>query len=653
MMVVANRKVQEADIHRALVETLYASPASLAIGALAGLVISMTMAFISRDLLVWISAGMISLIALGRIISAVYYYRQKRSQESASYHFWGNVYELGAWAYAAMLGVQAFVTLIRFDDPAIHMLSVLLAVGYAAGIAGRNAGRVEIAVGQVCLALLPTAAGLWLAGGQGYHVLAVILLVMVLGMAEISRTTHRIVVEALRGKRQKSLLATKYERLARQDSLTGIENRMAMQIRLRDAFDASDSPQDRLAVLWMDLDRFKEVNDSQGHMMGDALLITVAEKISALLAGRGYVARFGGDEFVILCPGVGLKEAQPLADDILATFGCGVDVGPHHLPVTASIGIAVGPQDGQDVDELLQHADLALYEAKTRGRNCAVPFARVMKERFNRIHEIERGLRLALEQEELAVWFQPIFDVQSGQIHICEALLRWRHPVLGAVSPGEFIPIAESMGLIEAITHYVIRQACREAVNWPEDVRVAVNISPISLRSGELPSAIISALLESGLAPSRLELEVTESIFLHDDGQTHQMLQDLQKIGLRMVLDDFGTGYSSLSYLRSYRFDSIKIDRCFLRGIVTSREDQAIVRAVGHMADALDMEIVAEGIETIEQLDYVRLAGIHNVQGFLMSPARTADEVMEMIAQGIRIKDAMARRRDEIRARCA
>ena len=276
-----------------------------------------------------------------------------------------------------------------------------------------------------------------------------------------------------------------------------------------------------------------------------------------------------------------------------------------------------------------------------------------MKERFNRIHEIERGLRLALEQEELAVWFQPIFDVQSGQIHICEALLRWRHLVLGAVSPGEFIPIAESMGLIEAITHYVIRQACREAVNWPEDVRVAVNISPISLRSGELPSAIISALLESGLAPSRLELEVTESIFLHDDGQTHQMLQDLQKIGLRMVLDDFGTGYSSLSYLRSYRFDSIKIDRCFLRGIVTSREDQAIVRAVGHMADALDMEIVAEGIETIEQLDYVRLAGIHNVQGFLMSPARTADEVMEMIAQGIRIKDAMARRRDEIRARCA
>ncbi len=642
LALIAGHEAQEADIRRALVESLYASPTSLAAGALAGLLLSIAIAHLAHDPILTGCAVVISLIALARTVSATFYFRKLRSGEAGIYRIWELAYEFGAWLYAGMLGCLALVTLLRSDDPAIHILSVSLATGYAAGIAGRNAGRIKIAVGQTCLALLPTAFGLWHEGLFGYRILAIVLLIMVVGMAEITRTTHRIVVEALRGKREKSMLATKYERLARYDSLTGVENRMAMQMRLRDLFDANRQSHDALAVLWMDLDRFKEVNDSLGHMVGDALLRTVVERLTALLDGRGHIARFGGDEFVILLPAMNRVAAQEVSEQIVACFDHGVDVGAHNLPVTASVGIAVGPQDGRDADELMQHADLALYEAKAQGRNRAISFAWSMKERFHRIHEIETGLRRAITRNELQLHFQPIFEVETGRIAICEALLRWNHPTLGMVMPGEFIPIAESIGLIEPMTDWVIREACTIAIQWPENVRVAVNISPASLKSGELPRTIIATLMETGLSAARLELEVTESLFLNEDGQTHQMLRELQQIGLRLVLDDFGTGYSSLAYLRAYHFDGIKIDRSFMNGVAVSREDQAIVRAVGHLADALEMEIVAEGIETVEQLHYARDAGIHNVQGFLMSPAKPPAVITDMVLRGVTIGDAMA-----------
>lgn len=656
---IVGEEVRQADLRRALVESLYASPTSLAIGALAGLLLSLAIAHISRDPVMILFTVVISLIAVARTTSAIFYYRKLKSGRGGTYRLWEMAYELGAWAYAGMLGALAFITLVRFDDPAIHILSVALATGYAAGISGRNAGRIKIAVGQTCLALLPTALGLWLDGNFGYRILAIVLATMVIAMAEITRTTHHIVVEALRGKKEKSLLAAKYERLARYDSLTGVENRMAMQMRLRELFDDNREGQDgrdgqdALAILWMDLDRFKEINDSLGHMVGDALLVTVVERLSALLEGRGYIARFGGDEFVILCPGAGRDEAQAMAEEVRICFEQGVDVGAHHLAISASIGFAVGPQDGRDADELMQHADLALYEAKAQGRNRVMGFAWSMKERFHRIHEIERGLRSAIAEGQMELHFQPIFDVKSGRIHICEGLLRWNHPALGAVSPAEFIPIAESIGMIEPLTQWVLRQACFAAVQWPEEIRVAINISPASLRFGELPRAVIETLMESGLSARRLELEVTESIFLHDDGQTHQMLRALQQIGLRLVLDDFGTGYSSLSYLRSYRFDGIKIDRSFMRCITESKEDQAIVSAVGHLAEALGMEIVAEGIETAEQLQYARDAHIHNVQGFLMSMAQPRPVIDAMIARRMTIGDAMASELRQARARRA
>lgn len=638
---IAGSANHEADIRRSLVESLYASPTSLAIGALSGLLLSIAIAHISHDPVMTGCAVVISLIALARTISATFYFRKLKTRVAKDYRLWELAYELGAWGYAAMLGALALVTLLRSDDPAIHILSVSLATGYSAGISGRNAGRVKIAVGQTCLALMPTVAGLWLEGYFGYRILAIVLFIMIFAMRDITQTTHRIVVEALRGKQEKTLLAAKFERLARYDSLTGVENRAAMQTRLRELFDADKRNRDALAILWIDLDRFKEINDSLGHIVGDALLCAVVERLSLLLDGRGHLARFGGDEFMIMCPNANRAEAQEIAREILASLDQGVAAAGNILHITASIGIAVGPQDGREADELMQHADLALYEAKAKGRNQAMPFAWSMKERFDRIHEIETGLRSAIERNELVIKYQPIFEVETGRIAICEALLRWNHPTLGVVSPGEFIPIAESTGAIEQITHWVIREACRTAAQWPDDVRVAINISPASLRTGELPSAVIAALMESGLPARRLELEVTESIFLHDDGQTHQMLRELRRIGLRLVLDDFGTGYSSLSYLRSYRFDGIKIDRSFMEGITTSPEDQAIVYAVGHLAEKLHMEMVAEGIETVDQLDYVRRSGIHNVQGFLMSEAQSESIISDMVARNVTIEGAI------------
>ena len=628
------RPSHDADVRRSLVESLYASPTSLAIGAITGVAVGIVISTMSGRGPVHIVVAVLCLVAALRVVSAVFFHRQLMRGTAVASRSWELIYELGAWGYSGLLGLMAFVTLTGSQNPVTHMLSVSMATGYAGGISGRNAGRVQIAIGQVCLTLLPTATGLWLQGSTGYRVLSVAMVMMVLGLAEISSTIHRIVVQALVGRRDKSLLAEKFERLARFDNLTGLENRMAMQMRLRDIFDATEKRNDAVTILWMDIDRFKEINDSLGHMVGDQLLRGVADRLTEVVQDRGRIARFGGDEFVIICPDMDRVTAAALAQEIIGYFAYGFDLPDNHLQVTASIGYAVAPQDGRDMDELLQHADLALYEAKHAGRNRAASFNWSLKERFNRLHEIETGLRRALDGDELTLLFQPILDLATGHIDACEALIRWHHPVLGAIPPSEFIPVAESMGMIEGITQWVLREACLTAASWPNDVRVAINISPASLKSSDLPANVIAALLESGLPARRLELEVTESIFLDDSGQTNAILRELQRIGLRLALDDFGTGYSSLAYLRSYRFDTLKIDQSFMAGVSAHAEDRAIVRAIGNLARDLSMDTVAEGIETRDQLGHAKEAGFTNVQGYLFSRPVPRERIAELIAAG-------------------
>jgi len=630
----ARHMAQDADVRRSLVETLYASPASLTIGAVTGTAVGIVIANLSQDPTIDAIVAAVCIVAALRVVTAIFFHRQLVRGTAVASRVWELVYELGAWAYAGLLGLMSFATLVASGNSVMHMLSVSMATGYAGGISGRNAGRVHIAIGQVCLALLPTATGLWLEGSTGYRVLAVAMVMMILGLAEISSTTHRIVVQALKGKRDQSALAEKFERLARYDSLTGLENRMAMQMRLQDIFDNHMSSHDAVAILWMDIDRFKEINDSLGHIVGDQLLRIVAQRLKEVVRDNGWIARFGGDEFVIICPNADRLTAQTMSREIIEYFAHGFGIGDHHLEVTASIGYAVAPQDGRHMDELMQHADIALYEAKREGRNRASSFSWLFKERFNRVHEIETGLRRAIEGQELKLVFQPIVDLESLHIDACEALLRWEHPTLGPIPPSEFIPIAEGMGIIEDITSWVLRNACLAAASWPTDARVAVNISPASLKSAELPGSVIAALLESGLPARRLELEVTESIFLDDSGQANTILLELQRIGLRLALDDFGTGYSSLSYLRSYRFDTLKVDQSFMAGVSANAEDRAIVRAIGNLARDLAMDTVAEGIETLDQLDHARDAGFTNVQGYLFSRPISCEAVAALIASG-------------------
>ncbi|BAI96176.1 histidine kinase [Sphingobium indicum IP26] len=641
---------QSAEVQANLVKSLYASPASLMIGAVAGGALGLVIAFYAKLTAITVIAILICLVGLSRSISAVYFQRQLAHQNGGTQPIWGLAYELGAWGYAALLGILTFATLLLSQDATLHVLAVCLVASYSGGISGRNAGRIHVAVGQTCLSLLPTSLGLVLAGGLGYTVLGILCFLMIFAMADITKATHRIVLEALQGKYEKTQLAVKFERLARFDSLTGVENRMAMQMRLREMFDGRRSDKDPMAVFWMDLDRFKEINDSLGHMIGDQLLCRVAERLSHALDGRGHVARFGGDEFVLICPGADRSEAERIAGDIMAEFTHDFDVGGYLLGVTASMGIAVAPEDGQDSDELLQHADMALYQAKHAGRNRHAQFTWSMKERQNRTYDLEMGLRSAMANKELMLHYQPIFDTRSGKIAICEALMRWDHPTLGRISPAEFIPIAESCSMIEPITAWALEQACQDAMEWDENVRVAVNISPVLIKSDGLPRAVIAALMRSGLKARRLELEVTESIFLEDSGRTNLILSDLQRIGLRLALDDFGTGYSSLGYLRDYAFDTIKVDQSFMRGVEGNARHRAIAQSVAYLAHALDVETVAEGIETDDQLRCAREMGFTNVQGFVLSRPVPAPQVLEMMRLMDDDSGSVARLQDRRRA---
>ncbi|MES1983822.1 MAG: EAL domain-containing protein [Pseudomonadota bacterium] len=634
----------DAHAQQLLAESLYASPLALIIGCAIAPGIGIIVALKLQDRIILALTIGLAIAGLARLACAWIADRITVERGFGSRRAWAIGFEAASWIHGGLLGGMSCLALLRSTDPVVHMLVATLAASYGAAISGRNAGRVRVALGQSSLMILPTAAGLWLQGDFIYRILAVMMVLMLVGIAEISVKTHRIVIDALQGEREKSQLAVKYERLARFDSLTGVENRMAMQIRLREIFDKNRRTNDAVAILWLDLDRFKEINDSLGHMIGDHLLCAVVEKLAEALDGRGHVARFGGDEFILICPNVNRAEAQAIAADVIDYFRHSFEIAGHTLAITASLGIAVAPQDGRDVDELMQHADMALYQAKGTGRNRAVSFTWSMKERFNRLHDMETGLRRTIPDNQLSLHFQPMFDLRSGKLVGCEALVRWSHPVLGSIAPTEFIPVAENIGIITEISDWVLAEACSAASEWPEHIRLAVNMSPALFQAADLPRMVIGHLMASGLSAKRLELEVTESVFLDDQPRTSAMLLELRKIGLRLALDDFGTGYSSLSYLSAYAFDTIKVDQSFMHNVQNSPENQAVVRAIAFLAAELGMDTVAEGIESEDQETYAREAGFTYAQGFLLCQPKTRAEIKRLLANDIVIDTQRALR---------
>jgi len=433
--------------------------------------------------------------------------------------------------------------------------------------------------------------------------------------------------------------------MATHDPLTDLPNRSFLRDRLSQLLlaAAKEEAGSILALLLLDLDRFKEVNDTLGHAAGDRLLGMVAERLRNLVGRDDLVARLGGDEFAILHSAQNAEAAAQLSQRMIDALIMPYDLEGHQANIGASIGISLAPTDGLDSEVLLRCADLALYRAKSRGRGGFVFFASEMTAAAQHRRVIELELRDALIHGQFEAYYQPQFNAQTGQVSGAEALIRWHHPERGIVGPGEFISIAEEVGLIVPIGEWILRQACREAARWRKGMRVAVNISPAQFRGDHLAETVISALAAGGLSPTQLELEITESVLLEETDATLKTLHQLRSFGIRISLDDFGTGYSSLSYLRSFPFDKIKIDRSFVREVTASANGAAIVRAIAGLGASLGMEITAEGVETREQLDLIRREGCTEVQGFYFSPPRPASELVELMGSRIRKENRVAR----------
>jgi diguanylate cyclase (GGDEF)-like protein len=447
--------------------------------------------------------------------------------------------------------------------------------------------------------------------------------------------THEDVTERRRAE-------IKIAHMARHDSLTDLPNRLLLRERLGEALSHVGRGQ-RLAVLCLDLDHFKNVNDSLGHPTGDELLRGVAARLRSCVGEADTISRVGGDEFFIIQPDIAdATDAERLARRISDAIGAPFDLHGHLIVVDASIGIALAPTDGTDANTLLKNADMALYGAKADGRGVYRFFEANMDARMKERRILEVALRKAFDNGEFEVYYQPVLNLDKGDVRGCEALIRWHHPERGMVSPADFIPVAEEIGLIVQLGEWVIRQACRDAARWPDDICVAVNLSPTQLTSINLLPTVLNALAASGLSAPRLELEITEAVLMHNSEVTLRTLHQLRSLGVRISMDDFGTGYSSLSYLRSFPFDKIKIDRCFIKGLGDSSEADAIVQAVAGLADSLSMTTTAEGVETREQLDRVRELGCTDVQGFFYSPPVPVTRLTKMLAKQTRAKIAAA-----------
>jgi diguanylate cyclase (GGDEF)-like protein/PAS domain S-box-containing protein len=421
--------------------------------------------------------------------------------------------------------------------------------------------------------------------------------------------------------------------LAHYDALTDLPNRALFHERLKQELTKIPHGQ-QIAVYYIDIDEFKSVNDSLGHLIGDELLKSVAVSLSRCVGSAGFVARLGGDEFAIVQTGI--RTAEDVIDLVTHAFEAirtPFECRGHQLTADASIGIALAPEHGVDLEQILKNADLAMYAAKAAGRRTYRFFAPEMDAQIRARRQLEVDLRQAIVAGALEVYYQPCVSLQDNRITGCEALVRWRHPERGFVSPAEFIPIAEETGLINELGEFVLTTACNEAASWPADIHLAVNVSPVQFKSGTLALKIMSALAASGLAAGRLELEITEAVLIRDDEAALAILHQLRAIGVRIALDDFGTGYSSLSYLQRFPFDRIKVDRSFVKDITESDNgSSSIVQAVVSIATARHMTTTAEGVETEPQRQMLCALGCAEMQGYLFSPPKPAAQVRELLA---------------------
>ena len=447
---------------------------------------------------------------------------------------------------------------------------------------------------------------------------------------------------ASRNSRQIALTNRRVLELAQTDILTGLPSRASFLEQLEEVNSCERGRSGAFSILMLDLDRFKNVNDSLGHAAGDALLRQVAHRLKSTLRGTDVLARFGGDEFAVVQAECDDQRAGSidLATRISKLIAEPFLLPGHRVEIGTSIGIAMAPEHGSDQEQLLKKADLAMYRSKSAGRNRYTLYDEAMSVELEARNTLEGDLRDAIAGCQFEVHYQPFFDVKTGYRKGVEALVRWRHPIRGLIQPDQFIPLAEESGLIVPLGEWVLRRACDDAASWPADIKVAVNLSPVQFKQAELFDVIKSALRNSGLPPERLEIEITESVLLESAVENHAFIEKLKTIGISLALDDFGTGYSSLSCLTAFPFDKIKIDKSFIGSLMKSYKSSAIVSSIVTLARGLDISITAEGVETREQLERLRTLGVHFAQGYLLGRPVPISELESQIRPDRSHKDA-------------
>ncbi|MFN6936430.1 MAG: putative bifunctional diguanylate cyclase/phosphodiesterase, partial [Tsuneonella sp.] len=595
----------------------YAQPVSLVFAIMMVTVTTSAAAVVSQSGALAAGCVGLALIGLARIVAIM---STARMTDRHSTRTLETLYAIGAFGHAAAFGVFAASTIYLNLDPGVQAIMLASAIGHAIAVGARDAGRPALAFTQPALVAMPIFAALVVSGSTTYLAFAVSMLLAGPAMAAIIHTQFRTLHDSIHSAEISAHLADTMQVLARTDVVTGLSNRAGLNHTLVETVTGL-AENEKLALFWLDLDRFKEVNDLLGHTVGDRVLAAVAERLRAVAPEGSAICRFGGDEFILFCPADSRRSVEALAARVLENVTRPLRLDAERLEVPASMGIAILPDDGSDADALMQCADLALYHAKIGGKNRNRFYDPAMSRSLIRRREIEAELRGAIQRDELSIFFQPIVDLDTGRIRTFEALVRWFHPEKGELLPDEFIPVAEETGLIVTLGNWITAQAARAAVHWPDHVSLAVNLSPLQIKAPGAALGILSALREAGLAPSRLELEVTESLFLEDNQSTAHFIQELSAAGAHFALDDFGTGYSSLGYIDRFPFRKIKVDRSFVSGPKVGRKSEAIIRAVAELGSQLGMEIVAEGLETVEQVATVRAAGCTMGQGYYFSRA--------------------------------
>ena len=604
-------------VRRKLVTSLYSQPASLALGALCGIASAWVVAYYSQNFFIVAASVLLTAVAILRVVTATRLGPDSEHRDTKRLEM---VYEAGAFSYAFLVGLIAAASVGLRIHPHAQLLMVSFAIAYGVGISARNAGRPIIAIGQLFLALLPLVIVCAFSGEYIMMIMAATTALLLPAMVSITFNVFDVLRESIAAAETSQRMADKMRDLARTDVVTGLSNRAGLNHEMVEKLMTIRDDQ-KLSLFWLDLDKFKEVNDTLGHPVGDRVLSEVARRLRETAPDGATVARFGGDEFIVVCEVASRGDCEKLAGSLLEEVSRPYRIDGERLEIGTSMGIALMPDDGADLDTVMQSADLALYHAKVNGRNQTSFFDASMTRDLMRRKEIEAELRAALQRDELSIFFQPIVDLETGRIRTFEALVRWFHPEKGELRPDEFIPVAEETGVIITLGNWITAQAAKACAGWPEDVTIAVNLSPVQIKAPGSALGILNALKEAGLHPSRLELEVTESLFLDDNANTSRFIEKLAAEGVKFALDDFGTGYSSLGYINKYPFKKIKVDRSFVSGPDVGRKSDAIIRAVAEMGSRLEMDIVAEGLETIEQVRAVREAGCTLGQGYYFSRA--------------------------------